>query len=99
MPDEPHANPTPPPADEMIWASHYVRDAIQELRQDLRALREELRSEIASVRTEIAQLRTEMYAQLEAQRREANTRFYWLIGIMVTLAGMQSALMVALFKM
>jgi signal transduction histidine kinase len=89
---EQHADAPTPPGDEMMWATHYVRDAIQELRQDVRALREELReelrSEIASVRSEIADL-----------RRESNNRFLWLIGIMVTLAGMQSALMVALLRM
>jgi hypothetical protein len=75
--------PMPTPhAEEDGWR-HYVRDAIQELRQDVR----DLRGEMKDLRAEMRELRTDM-----------TTRFYWLIGLMVTLTAMQSALMVALLK-
>lgn len=70
-----------PPGDDSMWATHYVRDAIQELRQELRGLR------------------VEMSEGFAAQRRESNARFYRIIWLVVALSGMQSALMLALFRM
>ena len=88
--------PTPQPED-MHWGFAYLREDIQEFRQefrgqiqevrrDLHATREELRGEIQEGRKETQQLRQEFQVEMRDLRKDMATRFNYTIGAMVTLA-------------
>ena len=64
-------------------ARYATRD---ELRAEIAGLRTELRTEIAGVRTEIAGVRTEIAQALQRQT-------IWLIGAMLTMAGLVIAVL------
>ncbi len=90
-----------------------VRDHREQHRHDLRELRTEVRGDIQGLRTELGELRAQVdarFAQVDARfaqvdrrldelRRTMDTRFYWTIGIMVTLFGAQTALIAALAQL
>lgn len=90
-----------------------VRDHREQHRHDLRELRTEIRGDIQGLRTELGELRAQVdtrFAQVDARfaqvdrrldelRRTMDTRFYWTIGIMVTLFGAQTALIAALAQL
>ena len=73
--------------DDMHWAL-YLRTDIQDLRQDLRDLRLEVRESLVVLRGEIDRSNT-----------RADTRFYWTIGIIVTLFGIQNGVIITLLKL
>lgn len=94
--------PTPPPED-MHWGFSYLREdiqdmrqefrgQIQEVRQDLHSTREELRGEIQEGRKETQQLRQEFQVEMRDLRKDMATRFNYTIGAMVTLAAGIAAL-------
>ena len=90
-----------------------LRELRAEVRGDSEGMRTELREEIQALRTELREHRTQVderfiqidvrFAQvdrrLDEMRRTMDTRFYWTIGIMVTLFGAQTALIAALAQL
>ncbi len=102
-----------PLADEMHWGV-LLRSDIQDLRQETRAefqnLRQETKAEFQSLRQDSRDLRSEMNEGFASIRQSADgfrtemhsladSRFYWTIGIIVTLVGLQNGIMVALLKL
>lgn len=76
-------SPSPPPAD-LPWGISYLREDIQDLRQ-------EIRHEVGSLRAEIRDLRSQSSAEQQALRLEMNGRFaradsrFWLqVGLILT---------------
>ena len=88
-PDQP-STPTPPP-EGLYWGISYLREDIQDIRQETRQefqeVRQEMRQEaqtgFQNVRGEIGQVRTE----LQGVRQTVESRFYLLLGTMVTMTG------------
>ncbi|MFH1571844.1 MAG: hypothetical protein ABIL09_27895 [Gemmatimonadota bacterium] len=71
----------------------------KEMRQSETGLREELRSGDASLRAEIAGWRADMAAMQESLLKRIDARFYWAVGLMATMMGVQTALTAALIKL
>ncbi len=102
MADDSTGHSSEPMADEMHWGvvlrsdiqdlRQETRFDIQNLRQDTRDLRAEMNERFAAIRQSADGSRAEMQSQ-------ADTRFYWTIGIIVTLFGLQNGIMVALLKL
>lgn len=76
--------PTPPPED-MHWGFSYLREDIQDMRQ-------EFRGQIQEGRKETQQLRQEFQVEMRDLRKDMATRFNYTIGAMVTLAAGIAAL-------
>lgn len=55
-----------------------------DLRRSTEALASELRSEMAALRGEMASLRTDLRAEMSDLRATVDSRFHWLVGLMVT---------------
>ena len=59
-----------------------------ELRDGMASLSSELRTEMASLRTELrgemASLRTDLRGEMSDLRSTVDSRFHWLVGLMVT---------------
>jgi predicted nucleic acid-binding Zn-ribbon protein len=94
--------PTPQPED-MHWGFSYLREDIQDMRQEFRGqiqegrketqkLGEDLRGEIQEGRKETQQLRQEFQVEMREMRKDMATRFNYTIGAMVTLAAGIAAL-------
>jgi uncharacterized coiled-coil protein SlyX len=77
----------------------YLRQDMADLRRSTEALASELRSEMASLRTELrggmvalssdlrgemASLRTDLRGEMSDLRATVDSRFHWLVGLMVT---------------
>mgnify|MGYP006428737089 FL=1 len=86
-----------PATDEMHWAL-YLRTDIQDLRQDMRDLRQEARDFRVEVNSEFGTVRSEFRSELAQMRVHTDNRFHWLVGIMLTLFGIQNGVMIALLK-
>ena len=69
-----------------------MQDLRQELRQDMRDLRQEVQQDLRDFRQDLTNHKSEV-------RTLVDNRFYWTIGIMLTLFTMQSGLMVGLLKL
>ena len=73
-------SPTPqPPEDNMNWGFAYLREDIQDIRQ-------EFRGQLQEVRAEIKTSRQELRGEILELRKDIATRFNYTIGAMVTLA-------------
>ena len=57
------ATQTPPPED-MHWGISYLREDLQDVKQDMRDFRKEVAAEFVAVRGEVADLRREVAQQL-----------------------------------
>ena len=90
-PDE-DVTPSQPAPEDMNWAISYLREDIQDLRMEIRGQLQEVRHEAREFRQEFLGLlqeaavgRKELSQRMDAiddrYRRELNTRFYWLIGL------------------
>lgn len=80
-----------------------VRQDLREIRQEARDFKAEVKTDFAAVHDEFAVVRSETKAEFAAVRSEigefrtemaqirihADNRFHWLVGIMVTLFGLQ----------
>ncbi len=82
-----------------------TRDLRQETAQEFAAVRQEMAQGFASVRQEMDGMRqsneafrAEVNDRFDRAQARADTRFYWTIGIIVTLFGVQNGIMVALFR-
>ena len=78
--------------DEMHWGINYLREDIQDIRAEARDSRAEMKAEIGS-------LREAMEARYESLLKRMDSRFYWTIGLIATMMGMQAALTTALMKL
>ena len=71
---EPKPTPTSPPPEDMHWGISYLREDLQDVKQDMRDFRREVAQEFANVRKEFAQqfaeMRKEFGQQIAEQRRE-----------------------------
>ena len=104
-----------PEPEEMHWGIYLredikdLRQDLRELRREVRQEIAELRGEFGQLRGEFGQLRGEFlqlrgeFGELRGEfgelRKTMDTRFYWTIGIMVTLFGTQTAVITALIKL
>ena len=101
-------------ADDMHWGINYLREDIQDLRQegrqDVKDLREEVRQGFRELRAEardrrveakaeLAEMQKAQAAQYAEMRRAMDLRFYWSAGISIGLSGMLAGLMTALIKL
>ncbi|MBT5058471.1 MAG: hypothetical protein HOM68_18160 [Gemmatimonadetes bacterium] len=77
--------------EDMHWGL-LLRADIQDLRQDIRDFRQEVQHDMRDIRQDLIDHRSEF-------RTLVDNRFYWTIGIMLTLFTMQSGLMVGLLKL
>ena len=86
--------PKPAPPAELHWGISYLREDIQDLRQEFRGEIQEVRGEIQGLRQEVKQdvgeLRHEV-RRLDGRVDEVikllDNRFLWLMSTMVALAG------------
>ena len=62
------------------------------------AVRDEFRGEFTVIRGEIAAVRSESRSDTNSLRVHGDNRFYWIIGVMLTLFAIQNGVTVALLK-
>ena len=95
MADEPtpKAGATPPPQD-LHWGIAYLREDIQDIRQEtrqefqnVRGEFQNVRGEFQNVRQEIHDLRQDMQLEFQQSRKSIDSRFFMLLGSMVTMTG------------
>ncbi len=76
-----------------------IQDLRQEVRAEIQDLRKETRADIQDLREDTRDLRSEMGEGFAAIRQSSDHRFYWTIGVIVTLFGLQNGIMVAVLKL
>lgn|GEM_PF-2389438 len=80
-----------------------MRDLRQEVQQDMRDFRQEVQQDLRVARQEVQQDLRGFHQDLTNHKSEVRSlvdnRFYWTIGIILTLFTMQSGLMVGLLKL
>ena len=100
MSQPPEPTPSRPvlPAD-LPWGIHYMREDIQDLRQELRHEVGQLRGELKDLRSEVSAQINDLRSELKDLRSEVSAKldshFKWTIGTLITLAG----LIVVVFKL
>ena len=80
----------------MHWGFSYLREDIQDLRndfrQELRSVRDEFRCELRDTREEFRQELRDARDDRQQLRKEINVRFNFAIGTMITLSAVLAAL-------
>ena len=109
---QPPASQSSPPPEQLPWGISYLREDIQDLRQDLREsiqgihqeiqeVRQEVRSEIHDVRQEIRILHNRIDDRYELLLKRIDSRFAWTITTVIAFGGLMVTLVgvvVAVFK-
>jgi hypothetical protein len=110
MTETPTPQPTPPP-EQLPWGISYLREDIQDLRQEMRGLDAKLEARTTSLYTEIKALDLRLNAKIDSLGTHLHTRidqvytrldakidtkFYWTLGtVLLTWA---STMLAVLFK-
>ena len=98
MTEIPTSQPTPPP-EQLHWGISYLREDIQDLRQEMRDNTQELRQEIQGVRQELREetrllhgrmdtLGISLNSRLDETNRHLDARFSSLIMAMAAIGGL-----------
>jgi predicted nucleic acid-binding Zn-ribbon protein len=62
-----------------------VDKRLNHLESEVRELRSEMRGEIGSLRGEISGVRSELGSEIRELRRDLNNRFFWLLGVQISM--------------
>ena len=81
---ESQANPSP---DNTHWGVAYLREDLQDLRQQVRDDIKDLRQQIAETNRRIDEVHRLLSQQIAETNKRLESRFTWLITTMVALAG------------
>lgn len=80
-----------PPAEELHWGISYLREDIQDLRQEMRESVQGVRHEIQEVRQEMRSEIRAVHTRIDETGRylsdRLDSRFMWLLATMVALTG------------
>jgi hypothetical protein len=87
-----------PAADDMHWGISYLREDIQDLRQEMRALHARIVGLAESVNGRIDGLAESVNGRFEAVHQRIDTKFGQLMAVQVTTTGILLGAMVALFQ-
>lgn len=80
-----HSESQPP--EDLHWGIAYLREDIQDVRQDIQGVRQEMRQEIQGVRQEIQVVRQEMRQEFQVVYGRIDSRFALLMTTMIATAG------------
>ena len=108
MTQNPASQPTPPP-EQLPWGISYLREDIQDLRQDLRdstqGVRQEMREEIRLLHGRLDVMNASLSGRIddryELLLKRIDSRFAWTITTVIALGGLMVTLVgvvVAVFK-
>lgn len=96
------STPQPSPSSEQLpWGISYLREDIQDLRQEMRDNTQEVRQEVQGVRQEMRQEIQDLRQEIGAVHRHIDSRFAWTITTVIALGGLMVTLLgvvVAVFK-
>ena len=77
---------TPPSPEDMHWGISYLREDLQDVKQDMREFRRDVAQEFTSHRKEFSDFRNEVAQQFAEVRRDLRHNLMVMIGISGTVA-------------
>ena len=89
------ADTTSPAPDDMHWGISYLREDLQDVKQDMRDFRKEVAGEFSNVRAEFAESRKEIAQQFAEHRRETALQLRHNLMITVGVTGVFSTIIIA----
>ena len=92
MTDAANPNPTPSPApDEIHWGVAYLREDIQDVRQDMRQqtqdIRQDMHQQIEGLRQDMHQQIGLIHSRIDETNKRIDSQFKWLITTMLAMTG------------
>lgn len=95
--------PSQPPQDDMHWGISYLREDIQDLKQEIRALQQRLDARIDGVSADVVALGDKLGHRIDSQGEATNqridTKFGQLLAVIVAASGIIVGAMFTMFQM
>jgi hypothetical protein len=93
---------TPPPAEapaDFHWGIAYLREDIQDLRQDMHHQNQDLRQEIRAVHGRIDEMSRFLNGRIDETNRRMDTHFRWLMATIITMTTAMAGGIIAAVKL